>query len=246
MGEKVFPPPQMWMGGNSKTTGIGMNEQEQLGEVFYTGPTHQAILYFIHSNTYWFPSDGCVHRDGLVSSKTPQLLLELKRHQSLSPILGTSSSYWLLYWYPEHISTPQISSTGLCVKQRAYSSGRTFFFCEFLIRDHQNFERLKVSLLRLDQLRMPTNLVTSPGNSNLRSWAIIGLTKRTLNTISYLRGGVSAAMATSSTIKLTYLDYRGRAELLRFILAQASVNFEDNRIKPQDWAGAVPGTDIIL
>lgn len=228
----------MWMGGNSKTTGIGMNEQEQLGEVFYTGSTHQAILYFIHSNTYWFPSDGCVHRDGLVSSKTPQLLPELKRQQSLSPILGTSSSCSLLYWYPEHISTPQISSTGLCVKQRAYFSGRTFF-SEFLIRDHHNFERLKVSLL---QLRMPTNLVTSPGNSNLRSWAIIGLTKRTLNTISYLRG-VSAAMATSSTIKLTYLDYRGRAELLRFILAQASVNFEDNRIKPQDWAGAVPGTD---
>ena len=44
-----------------------------------------------------------------------------------------------------------------------------------------------------------------------------------------------------AAIKLTYLDYKGRAELLRFILAQAGVEFQDNRIKPEKWAEEMPG-----
>ena len=42
-------------------------------------------------------------------------------------------------------------------------------------------------------------------------------------------------------VKLTYLNYRGRAELLRFILAHASVDFEDLRIEPEKWAEKMPG-----
>lgn len=44
-----------------------------------------------------------------------------------------------------------------------------------------------------------------------------------------------------ATIKLTYLDYKGRAELLRFILSQAGVEFEDRRLKPEQWAEEMPG-----
>lgn len=44
-----------------------------------------------------------------------------------------------------------------------------------------------------------------------------------------------------ATVKLTYLNYKGRAELLRFMLAQASVDFEDNRIEPEEWAEKMPG-----
>lgn len=35
--------------------------------------------------------------------------------------------------------------------------------------------------------------------------------------------------------KLTYLNYRGRAELIRFILSQAGIDFEDCRIAPEEW-----------
>lgn len=42
-------------------------------------------------------------------------------------------------------------------------------------------------------------------------------------------------------IKLTYLNFRGRAELLRFILAQAKVDFEDCRLEPEKWAEEMPG-----
>lgn len=44
-----------------------------------------------------------------------------------------------------------------------------------------------------------------------------------------------------AAVKLTYLNFRGRAELIRYILAQAAVEFEDNRIEPQNWAESVPG-----
>lgn len=53
--------------------------------------------------------------------------------------------------------------------------------------------------------------------------------------IQNLRG---AAMA---TVKLTYLNFKGRAELLRYILAQASVEYEDIRIEPEKWAEAMAG-----
>lgn len=44
-----------------------------------------------------------------------------------------------------------------------------------------------------------------------------------------------------ASIRLTYLNYKGRAELLRYILAQASVEYEDNRIEPGKWAELMPG-----
>ena len=47
-----------------------------------------------------------------------------------------------------------------------------------------------------------------------------------------------------ATIKLTYLVYKGRAELLRFILSQAGVDFEDKRIKPEKWAEEMPGKPL--
>lgn len=45
----------------------------------------------------------------------------------------------------------------------------------------------------------------------------------------------------AATTKLTYLNYRGRAELIRFILAQAAVDYEDNRIEPEKWAEVMQG-----
>jgi hypothetical protein len=47
-----------------------------------------------------------------------------------------------------------------------------------------------------------------------------------------------------ASIKLTYLNYKGRAELLRYILAQASVEYEDNRIDPGAWGEAMPGKEV--
>lgn len=44
-----------------------------------------------------------------------------------------------------------------------------------------------------------------------------------------------------ATTKLTYLNLKGRAELLRFILTQAGVDFTDNRIEPEKWAEQMPG-----
>lgn len=44
-----------------------------------------------------------------------------------------------------------------------------------------------------------------------------------------------------AAIKLTYLNFRGRAELLRFMLAQAGVEFTDNRIETEKWAEEMPG-----
>lgn len=41
--------------------------------------------------------------------------------------------------------------------------------------------------------------------------------------------------------KLVYLDYRGRAELIRFILAHAGVAYDDTRIEPDSWLKYRPG-----
>ena len=38
-----------------------------------------------------------------------------------------------------------------------------------------------------------------------------------------------------ASYKLTYLNYRGRAELIRFILSQAGLQFEDCRLPPEKW-----------
>ena len=39
-----------------------------------------------------------------------------------------------------------------------------------------------------------------------------------------------------ATYKLVYIDGRGRAELVRFILAQADVKYEDSRIPMSGWS----------
>lgn len=46
----------------------------------------------------------------------------------------------------------------------------------------------------------------------------------------------------AATYKLTYFDIRGRAEFIRFILAQAGVKYEDIRVGYGDWAKVKPTT----
>ena len=45
-----------------------------------------------------------------------------------------------------------------------------------------------------------------------------------------------------STYKLTYFDGRGRAEIIRFVFAQAGVKYEDNRIEGAKWPVLKPNT----
>lgn len=47
-----------------------------------------------------------------------------------------------------------------------------------------------------------------------------------------------------ATIKLTYLNYRGRAELIRFILSQAGIKFDDIRLAPEKWSEIRPGIQL--
>ena len=51
----------------------------------------------------------------------------------------------------------------------------------------------------------------------------------------------SAGLVTMATFRLTYLHYRGRAELIRFILSQAGIQFEDIRLPPEKWNEIRPG-----
>jgi len=44
--------------------------------------------------------------------------------------------------------------------------------------------------------------------------------------------------------KLVYLNYRGRAELIRFILAYTGVKYEDSRLAPEKWPEARPGSSV--
>ena len=45
-----------------------------------------------------------------------------------------------------------------------------------------------------------------------------------------------------SQYKLTYFNGRGRAELIRLILAQAGIQYEDNRISKEEWGELKPTT----
>nr|AYN44502.1 glutathione S-transferase S7 [Brachionus rotundiformis] len=44
------------------------------------------------------------------------------------------------------------------------------------------------------------------------------------------------------TYKFTYFDARLRGEFIRFILSYSGIEFEDNRVKPEDWPALKPQT----
>jgi len=47
-----------------------------------------------------------------------------------------------------------------------------------------------------------------------------------------------------SPVKLTYFNLKGRAELARLIMAQASVQYEDRRISKEEWLSVKPVTPL--
>ena len=48
--------------------------------------------------------------------------------------------------------------------------------------------------------------------------------------------------STMPTYKLIYFESRGRAEVIRFIFAQAEVQYEDKRVTQEEWAKLKPNT----
>ena len=44
----------------------------------------------------------------------------------------------------------------------------------------------------------------------------------------------------AKSIKLTYFNARGRAELARLVLAQAGAEFEDVRLEREEWLNVKP------
>ena len=44
--------------------------------------------------------------------------------------------------------------------------------------------------------------------------------------------------------KLTYFDFRGKAEIIRLLFAQAGIAYEDVRIQRSNWLAVKPGTRI--
>ncbi len=45
--------------------------------------------------------------------------------------------------------------------------------------------------------------------------------------------------------KFTYLNYRARGELVRFILAYAEVDYEDVRLPPEKWMQEIRPSECI-
>jgi len=56
----------------------------------------------------------------------------------------------------------------------------------------------------------------------------------------------SASKPGASKYKLTYFDGRGRGELLRLLLKVEGAQFEDVRVKMEDWPKLKPSKQIYL
>ena len=50
----------------------------------------------------------------------------------------------------------------------------------------------------------------------------------------------------AKSIKLTYFNARGRAELARLVLAQAGAEFEDVRLEREEWLNIKPSKSQFL